>query len=82
MITANVNSSTIQATVSGSQVTASVAASPVTASASGGIGPVGAADLADMGDVQLSGVTDGDVLAYAADAGRWVNQDALDGGNW
>jgi len=40
------------------------------------VGEGGASDLADLGDVDLTTPTDGQVLTYDATAEKWVNEDA------
>lgn len=90
MISVSVTSSTIQATAIATGVTASVSSSPVTASAAGGVGPQGTQGIQGLpgnaigasSDVQIVGLTDGDVLSYSTAANKWTNTDALDGGNW
>lgn len=93
MIVASVSSNQITASVSGSSVTAAVGSSPVTASASGGVGPqgstgaIGPAGSAIDGaaDVELAGLTDGDVLRYSGSSARWQNyheSGITDGGNF
>lgn len=90
MISVSVTSSTIQATASATGVAAAVSSSPVTALASGGVGPQGPQgtqgqpgdSIGLSSDVQIVGLTDGDVLAYSTAANKWTNADALDGGNW
>lgn len=82
----------VRATVSGGTVTATVpSATAATASVTGGVGPVGPQGpqgipgnaLSDAADVQLAGVTEGDVLRYAT--GAWRNKpesQLIDGGNY
>jgi hypothetical protein len=93
-ITASVVSQPITAAVSGGgAITANVGASTVSAAASGGIGPQGPAGatgpsggitaLSQATDVQLSNVSEGDVLRYSAT--HWQNyseQQITDGGNF
>jgi hypothetical protein len=85
-ITATVVSQPISATVSGEGISATVGSSTITASAGGGIGPAGAAAgrLSDLQDVDLSGLSQGDVLRYDAD-NKWHNKNEInltDGGNF
>jgi hypothetical protein len=82
-ITATVSAQPITASVSGSgNISASVGSSVVTASAGGGIGPQGqqgiqgqqgvaGTALGSASDVQLSGLSEGDLLRYGG--GKWQN---------
>ena len=80
MITANVVSQPITASVSGTgSISASVGSSVVAASVGTGIGPQGpqgvvgppGSAISGASDVQLVGVSDGDLLQYSA--GKWKN---------
>lgn len=79
-ITATVTSQPITAAASGGGISATVGSSTITASASGGIGPQGpagpqgnpGAGLADLTDVDLAGVAEGDLLRYG-NGGKWQN---------
>jgi hypothetical protein len=91
MIAVAVSSSTISASVSGSSVTAAVGSSPVTASASGGVGPQGATGatgpagsaIDGASDVELSSLSDGDVLRYSSSKWRnYADANLTDGGNF
>lgn len=91
MISANVSSNPISVSVSspGAPVVARVSSVAVQATASGGSGPAGPpgapglSSLTDAVDVELSGLSDGDVLRY--EQSRWRNyreENLVDGGNW
>lgn len=76
-ITASVTSQPITASAGGGGITATVGSSTVSAAASGGIGPQGpqgnlGAGLADLTDVDVSAVAEGDLLRYG-NAGKWQN---------
>lgn len=95
-ITASVSSRPISATASGNGVTATVGASQVSVKTSGGIGPAGPqgatgatgpagppSNVVDMQDVEVSGLTDGDLLRYSNGAFRNYNETLItDGGNF
>lgn len=78
--TATVNSSPITATVAGGAVSATVTSSSVSAIASGGVGPAGPQgvvgppgnSLSAASDVQLSNISEGDLLRYGS-GGKWQN---------
>ena len=85
---ATVVSQPIIATVSSSgAISASVGSSvSVTSTASGGIGPQGPSGVSSLGesqDVQLSGLSDGDVLRYSNSKWRnYPDSQLCDGGNF
>lgn len=89
-ITASVSSQPITASASGGSITASVGSSTVTASAGGGVGPQGpagtsGAGLGDLANVNLSSVSDGDLLRFSGQMSKWVNANQTlitDGGNF
>lgn len=86
-ITVSVSSPGVSANVSGGVVSASVSApSTIGATVAGGIGPAGAAGtttISGASDVQLSSVTDGDVLRYSASKWRnYADSNLTDGGNF
>ena len=78
-----INGTPIAVTVSGANVpTAQLSVPSHTMATVSGIGVVGS--LADISDVQLSGVSAGDVLRYSSQ-GKWTNfpeDDLLDAGNF
>lgn len=92
-ISITVPKTTISVAVAGSTVAAAVTASQISAAASGGVGPQGptgpqgpsgVTTIGGATDVQLFGLTDGDLLRYSA--GKWRNEPeldlVLDGGNF
>lgn len=80
----------ITVTASAGTVLAGVSSSTVSTAAGGGVGPQGPQGIqgppgdaiGSSADVQLVGLTDGDVLAYSTTAGAWINADAIDAGNF
>ena len=76
--------STVTASASGGSVSADVTgSSSVSADVVGGIGPSGLPNLSQALDVQLSSVTDGDVLRYSSSKWRnYAETQLTDGGNW
>lgn len=94
-ITATVTGARITASVSGDSITATVPAGGVAAAVTGGIGPQGpageagetggATTLGDLTDVQITAVSDGNVLRYNGSSSKWANYaelDLVDGGNF
>lgn len=88
-ITATTKSAPISVTVTSTgSVAASVGTTVLSASVSGGIGPQGpagnkGAGLADLTDVALTNLQDGDLLRYEATKWQNVNETTLcDGGNF
>lgn len=75
---------TVAASAAGGSVSASVSgSSSVNADVVGGIGPSGLPNLSQALDVQLSSVTDGDVLRYSSSKWRnYAETGLVDGGNW
>lgn len=71
-------------------VSATVSGTSVTTTTTGGVGPQGPQgiqgppgdSIGSSSDVQLVGLTDGDVLAYSTTTGAWINADAIDAGNF
>ena len=76
--------SPVAASAAGGSVSAAVSgSSSVSADVVGGIGPSGLPNLSQALDVQLSSLTDGDVLRYSS--AKWRNYaetGLVDGGNW
>lgn len=86
-ITVQATTQAITVSASAGSVAATVAASCVSTVTTGGVGPQGPAGtdggpITQLSDVQVAGLTDGDVLTYSTDVGSWVNADVIDGGNW
>lgn len=86
-ISVSATTQAITVSASAGAVSAGVSSSTVSTSAGGGLGPQGPAGtdggpITQLSDVQIAGLTDGDVLTYSTDVGSWVNADAIDGGNW
>ena len=89
-IAISVTTAPITVSATGGTVSATVAAATVSTSTTGGIGPQGPQGiqgnpgeaLSAASDVQIAGLTDGDVLAYSTSVSAWTNADAIDGGNW
>lgn len=85
MINVTASSSTITATAAATSVGAAVTQTTVSATASGGVGPAGeaASHIEGLQDVQLVGLSDGDVLRYSSTKWRnYSDSDLLDGGNF
>jgi hypothetical protein len=78
----------VSATSSG--VSATVAGASVTTTTTGGVGPQGPQgiqgppgdSIGSSSDVQIAGLTDGDLLSYSTTAGAWTNADTIDAGNF
>jgi len=76
----------VTASVQSTQITASVSDNKINATVSAGIGPqgpTGLSTLAGAQDVQITSLTEGDVLRYSNS--RWRNyreENLVDGGNW
>lgn len=86
-ITIQATSSPITVSATSGTVSATVAASTTSITTTGGVGPQGPAGtdsgpITQLSDVQIVGLTDGDVLTYSTQTETWTNSDALDGGNW
>jgi hypothetical protein len=86
-ITVHATTQAITVSATAGAVSAGVSSSTVSSSAGGGLGPQGPAGtdggpITQLSDVQIAGLTDGDVLTYSTDVGAWRNADAIDGGNW
>lgn len=89
-ITVQASTQPITVTASAGTVLAGVSSSTVSTAAGGGVGPQGPQgiqgppgdSIGSSADVQLVGLTDGDVLSYSISEGVWKNADVLDGGNF
>lgn len=89
----NVTKTPITISATAGTVAAGVSTTIVSTSAGGGIGPQGPTGatgpqgipgdaLGVASDVQIVGLTNGDVLTYSTTENKWTNSDTLDGGNW
>lgn len=86
-ITIQATSSPITVSATSGTVSATVAAATTSITTTGGVGPQGPAGtdggpITQLSDVQIVGLTDGDVLTYSTDTQSWTNADTIDGGNW
>lgn len=86
-ITISATSSPITVSATAGTVSATVAAATTSITTTGGMGPQGPAGtdggpITQLSDVQIVGLTDGDVLTYSTSTSTWTNADILDGGNW
>lgn len=86
-ITIQASSNPITVSATSGTVSATVAAATTSITTTGGVGPQGPSGtdggpITQLSDVQIVGLTDGDVLTYSTQTETWTNADALDGGNW